>query len=64
MNASTPQDKPAEAATALAFNDWCARQLACVEASLSDWVGAQAPERLREAMRYACRLYTSDAADD
>ena len=47
MNASTPQGKPAKAATAPAFKDWCARQLASVEAALSDWVGAQAPERLR-----------------
>ena len=53
MNASTPQGKPAKAATAPAFKDWCARQLASVEAALSDWVGAQAPERLRQAMRYA-----------
>ncbi len=51
--ATAPQGKPAEAATAPAFKDWCARQLDSVEAALSAWVGEQAPERLRQAMRYA-----------
>ena len=43
----------ANTASNSAFADWCARQLASVEAALSAWVGEQAPERLRQAMRYA-----------
>ena len=39
--------------TAAQFADWSASRLAGVEAALARWVGARAPTRLGEAMRYA-----------
>ena len=56
MSTASPTTASATAtntASNSAFADWCARQLASVEAALSAWVGEQAPERLRQAMRYA-----------
>ena len=38
---------------------WSSLRLAEVEAALSHWVAEDAPERLSDAMRYACLLYTS-----
>ena len=35
------------------FPAWCAQQLGVVEQALTGWVGAQAPETLARAMRYA-----------
>ena len=59
-------------ATGLDFGPWCQAHLQAVEVALSRWVSADAndgadhdaPAALIEAMRYACLLYTSDAADD
>ncbi|MFT4266509.1 MAG: polyprenyl synthetase family protein [Xenophilus sp.] len=50
MTASTAQ---AVCWSASELSDWMAPQLAAVEAALSRWVGADAPARLAEAMRYA-----------
>ena len=44
---------PAPAATPTDFAAWMQAQLARVEQALSDWVGADAPAGLGEAMRYA-----------
>ena len=44
---------PAPAATPTDFAAWMQVQLARVEQALSDWVGADAPAGLGEAMRYA-----------